>query len=118
MKRITALFIALASVALAVNAKFECTFAPPVDVARGEPGVEYIVEERMPDGSWRECARGAGVNTSGSDTELSIFYSSNVNWGTYEVRVTMVKPTVSPPSVSATTDVSPGAPGNPKVRRK
>lgn len=104
------------STALAVNAKFVCTFDPPSDVAVGEAGVEYAVGITNADGSWTTFATGAGEAAGQVDGKLAIEYSHNVSFGNYVVQVRISKPVPGPSSdLSNIIAITPGKPGKPTI---
>lgn len=116
MKILPVLFFAMASTAFAVQAQFRCSFDPPVDVI--DPvGVVYAVEALRSDGAWVEVARGPGAaNTVAGEASLAIFYSDNVPFGIYSIRVVVALPVRSVPSDVATEQIVPGKPQNPGIR--
>lgn len=101
--------------AYAVQLSLRCSFDPPGDVVN-EPGIEYAVEALRSNGTWVEVARGPAVpNTVTGEGSLKIEYPDNAPFGTYTVRVVVVKPMRGPESDTASTTVTPGKPTNPKI---
>ncbi len=102
--------IAFATPAFAVNATFLVTFDLPAGLTAGDPSVEYVVEAKLPNGTFVEVARGPGS---------PITFTTNAAFGIYSIRVfsrtTLPRDVPNDTSDEASTPVTPGKPTKPKV---